>query len=347
MRIAIIQRRMDRLGGAERLVHNLAQGLARNGHAVDMFVYRYASKYWGDPNSQDYNVKFLKLQYIPKFLRIPMAGLYFRFKLRTYDVVNPHNTYTNHWMMLAKLFNPKFPQVIWYCNEPRREVYHDVLDGESHVHWQTSGRGNGLLGRLRIKNSRWRQRFLDKLAFKAMDRIFVNSTFSQAQVKKTFNMDAEVCHAGIELRPAAVETGTTADYFLLVSRIVFHKNIETVLKAFAPLVESGKYATKLVIAGSGPDLEHLKERARNLGMSDHVEFKGYVKDSELDKLYAAAKFFIYIPFAEPFGLVLIEAMQYGIPVIGADDGGGRDIVEHGKEGFLVDVRNVDAVRVAI
>jgi glycosyltransferase involved in cell wall biosynthesis len=82
-------------------------------------------------------------------------------------------------------------------------------------------------------------------------------------------------------------------------------------------------------------------------LENHVDFLGFVDERILDSLYAHAEFFIYMPFHEPFGLTLIEAMKYGVPVIGANEGGAVEIVDHEVNGLLVDPHNGSAVESAI
>jgi len=125
--------------------------------------------------------------------------------------------------------------------------------------------------------------------------------------------------------------------------MVFHKNIDMILKALATLYHQNQMPFSFIMAGSGDDLDRLKKIASDLGLSEKVKFTGYVDDNQLEKLYQEAAFFIYIPVNEPFGLTLIEAMKYGIPVIGANDGGAMDIITNGQNGLLVSPQDSDSV----
>ncbi|MFH0919403.1 MAG: glycosyltransferase family 4 protein [Fibrobacterota bacterium] len=350
MRIAILQRRMDRLGGAERLVHNLASGLAEKGHTVDFFVQRFDEKFWGADADRQYQIRFLRLNLVPRPLRLLMMGLYFRFRLRQYDIINIHNTYVHHWMILAVLWNKKFPPVFWYCNEPRRATWCDVLEPEQASAW----RANMLkkywfkpLGRLRIAWQIYSYRFLDRLAVRRFSAVLANSHYAGRMIEKAFGIKPLVCHAGIRFAEADAPAPVAVPYWLLVSRMVFHKNVDGVLRAFAAVKKSGTPVLRLLLAGQGPDLGRLKALAAELGLENDTEFTGYVDDTRLERLYAHAEFFIYIPVREPFGLTLIEAMKYGVPVIGASDGGGVEIVEAEKSGLLVAPEDAAAVTAAI
>jgi glycosyltransferase involved in cell wall biosynthesis len=350
MKIAIVQRRMDRLGGAERLVHDLARGLAAKGHQVDFFVYKYNEDYWGRIADQKYRVCFLKLFLVPRPLRIPVMGLYFRFKLRGYDIINIHNTYIPHWMIVAAAFNRPYPPVLWYCNEPRRETYYDVLEPDQAALWKSKGLEKytfTALGRLRVAWQIWSYRLLDKLAVRRCRAVLANSHYAGRLIRKAFNIRPVICHAGVSPAISDPTPVFPKPYFLLVSRMVFHKNVDMVLRALAALKKRGGLGMKLVLAGSGQDLERLKALAIELGLQENTDFLGFVNDRKLENLYANAEFFIYIPIHEPFGLTLVEAMKHGIPAIGAADGGAAEIVDHEVNGLLVDPQDRAAVESAI
>jgi glycosyltransferase involved in cell wall biosynthesis len=236
--------------------------------------------------------------------------------------------------------------VVWYCNEPRRETYYDVLEPGQLDEWNVRVLRKyrfKSLGKLRLVWNNNLYKLLDKVAIKRIRLVLANSNYAAGMIKKALNISPTVCHAGVRLNlhdPPRTETGS---YGLLVSRMVFHKNVDMVLKAFAEARNCLSNDVRLVLAGKGPDLEALRKLSIDIGLSEVVDFKGYVSDEQLESLYAHADFFIYIPLHEPFGLTLIEAMKYGVPVIGASDGGASEIIESGKEGFLIDPLDKESV----
>jgi glycosyltransferase involved in cell wall biosynthesis len=240
--------------------------------------------------------------------------------------------------------------VLWYCNEPRRETYYDILEPDQAALWRknvlTKYRFK-LLGKLRLGWRVWWYRFLDKLAVRKCQAILANSCFSGRMIEKAFKIKPIVCHAGIRLAETVPPLICTKPYGLLVSRMVFHKNVNVVLSALAEIKKRGVPMMKLVLVGSGPDLERLKESARALQIDACTEFTGYVDDAKLESLYTNAEYFIYIPVNEPFGMTLIEAMMHGVPVIGAGDGGAVEIVAPEIDGLLVDPNDPHSVEVAV
>ena len=95
----------------------------------------------------------------------------------------------------------------------------------------------------------------------------------------------------------------------------------------------------LAILGTGKDAsdsyrEYLVQIATELGVLPRVRFLGHIEDPEY--AYAAADVLVHCNLTEPFGLVLVEAMAMGLPVVAPNRCGPGDIVEHGKSGLLLD-----------
>lgn len=121
---------------------------------------------------------------------------------------------------------------------------------------------------------------------------------------------------------------------LFVGRLAFEKNIEFLLEMFAHVV-SRRPDARLVLAGEGPAEAQLRQRAARLGLGGQVLFVGYLpRDGALQALYRAADVFVFASTTETQGLVLIEAMALGTPVVALAEMGTRDIVREG-EGCLV------------
>jgi phosphatidyl-myo-inositol dimannoside synthase len=92
----------------------------------------------------------------------------------------------------------------------------------------------------------------------------------------------------------------------------------------------------LVLVGSGDDLPRLRELARSSGVEDQVHFFTEISRKELAGCYAGADIFALPSTGEGFGLVFLEAMAFGKAVIGANAGGIPDLVENGRDGFLIE-----------
>lgn len=102
-----------------------------------------------------------------------------------------------------------------------------------------------------------------------------------------------------------------------------------------------------LIAGEGSDRGRLEEKARTLGVADRVRFTGYVSSEQRAAHYALADAYVMPSSGEGFGIVFLEALAAGLPVVGSATDGGREALLDGKLGTLVDPAQKDALRAAI
>lgn len=115
-----------------------------------------------------------------------------------------------------------------------------------------------------------------------------------------------------------------------VGRVAFEKNIDLLLQVVVRL-RLRHPDVLLIIAGEGPALTHLKRSCRELGIAGNVHFVGYLKRGEdLWDCYAAGRAFVFASTTETQGLVLLEAMALGVPVVGVPVLGARDVLIEGE-----------------
>jgi glycogen(starch) synthase len=112
---------------------------------------------------------------------------------------------------------------------------------------------------------------------------------------------------------------------LLIGRLVYEKGFQLALEAMPGVIEAAP-GTRFLVAGSGTHEEELKKQAEELGLMEHGTFLGWIGDDVLRSLYAIADLTVVPSIYEPFGLVALEAMASGCPVIVADTGGLREVV---------------------
>jgi D-inositol-3-phosphate glycosyltransferase len=131
-----------------------------------------------------------------------------------------------------------------------------------------------------------------------------------------------------------------------VGRLVERKGVGNAIEALGLLLAAGGPDTELVVAG-GPDRDHLDDhpevrRLRGLaqiaGVADRVVFRGRVDRDELPPLLRSADLAVCVPWYEPFGIVPLEAMACGVPVVASAVGGLCDTVVHDQTGLLVPPR---------
>jgi D-inositol-3-phosphate glycosyltransferase len=137
---------------------------------------------------------------------------------------------------------------------------------------------------------------------------------------------------------------------VVVSRLVERKGIENVVAALGHLPD-----TELVIAGGAPqerlaedpEAARLMRIARDAGVEDRVVFRGRLERHEVPPLLRSADVVVSVPWYEPFGIVPVEAMACGAPVVAAAVGGLIDTVVDGVTGIHVPPRRTDAIVAAV
>ena len=114
---------------------------------------------------------------------------------------------------------------------------------------------------------------------------------------------------------------------LFVGRVSKEKNLDVLISAMRKLAECGTPVRPLIV-GDGPYMSEMKRL-----LPDAI-FTGYLGGDELGAAYASADFFVFPSTTDTFGNVILEAQASGIPAIVSDVGGPRDLVHHGKDGFV-------------
>lgn len=132
---------------------------------------------------------------------------------------------------------------------------------------------------------------------------------------------------------------------LFVGRLVREKGVPVLLGAM-PEVLAAHPQAKLVIAGGGGQ-DELRAQARALGLGERVAFAGFVPEEDLPRLYQVAEVAAFPSLYEPFGIVALEAMASGTPVVTSDVGGFREVVRHEETGLTTYVGDAHSLALAI
>ena len=128
--------------------------------------------------------------------------------------------------------------------------------------------------------------------------------------------------------------------FVYVGRISPEKSIDVVLKAFAVVLRRRRRA-KLIVIGDGPSLPALKKLANELGLRSAVEFMGHIDHDQLiaDRMPLLGDMFVTASKSENQPMSILEAMSFGLPVVGADSKGIPELVQHDHNGMLFEADN--------
>jgi len=153
-----------------------------------------------------------------------------------------------------------------------------------------------------------------------------------------------VIPTGIDIKPFKKTDGAAlrsqwgwGDDKVIISagRLAEEKNWITLLNAFA-LALKQQPNLRLVLLGDGPQAEALRQLAGELGIAERVTFTGKVPFEDVPPYLKAAVLFAFASITETQGIVTLEAMAAGLPVVAVDASGTRDILEDGKQGFLTE-----------
>ncbi len=169
-----------------------------------------------------------------------------------------------------------------------------------------------------------------------VDHFIANSNYVAKRIEKFYSRTAKVIYPGIDLG-LFQEKREKDSYYMTASRLVPYKRIDLIVEAFSKMPDR-----KLVVVGDGPEWKKVKEKA-----APNIELLGFQSDKILRELMQKAKGFVFAA-VEDFGIVPVEAMASGTPVIAFGKGGVLETVVHGKTGYLYSEQSVkgivDAVR---
>ena len=119
-----------------------------------------------------------------------------------------------------------------------------------------------------------------------------------------------------------------------VGRLGYEKHVDDVIRALSILNKNNKsYVFRLEIAGAGPELKNLKKLSDSLGLRDYVHFSGWVRREYLPELYSKSHIFVTASTIETQGIVVLEAMSSGLPVVGANKLALNELIINGYNGY--------------
>lgn len=315
-KVALVHDFLVAYGGAERVFEALCELYPE----APIYTLLYDQSHMGE-HFEGRDIRVSWLGRLPSFLRkryrffLPFfPAAVESFDLREFDLVI---TSSGAWSkgIITRLNTRN----VAYLHSPMRYAwdYHESYLRELGARGKRSILTRMLMSYLRI----W-----DAQAALRPDLLIANSHFTAARIAKYYRREAHVVYPGAldlfektkHLFPE--ETKSERSYFLVVSRLTRSKKIDAVVEAF------NKLALPLIVVGNGPEQQHLEKIA-----GKGIRFTGFVDDQALARLYRGARAVIF-PSEEDFGMVAVEALSFGAPVIALEYGGIREIVTPGETG---------------
>jgi glycosyltransferase involved in cell wall biosynthesis len=351
--------RFDLHGGAENVVAWLAQGLRRRGHTVAVATRYFDPDLWAPDAWEGVPVHCLRK---PRGLwpgrrarRTRGFGHSVASLAAGSDLVVAHNFPAAVWATSARRW-ANLPRVIWYCHEPLARLHwraayptlSDVFDAADEQYPWAHGAFREVVSRMQARPARRRRidRQLDFEAVAQLDGILTNSTFTAQMVARTYDRPAAPCPPGVPAPADDSANHSALPYVALLATSNPSKNALGFLEAVRVAVyERG--ASDLRVRAVGIGTEFLRTVASEAGLEEIVGFEPWLTEAELHELIAACRLLVYPSIEEPFGLVPLEAMARGRPVVASSRGGTRESVLDGSTGFLVDTLDPAAMADAI
>jgi len=315
-------------GGVEVAVQNLGIALKEQGHRVivaaaraprtlssseavrGLTVHRY---YFGLPFST------LKSTLAFPFFSIKtLVALTRLIKSQKIEVLNFHFVDNAAWYVCALKFLTQVPLVVsLHGNDVQR------FPGESGL-----------------------AQFILRRLLTAAEGVTVNSGYLLNEAEKVTGFDlgrAVVVGNGIHLEEFENVISYKIDkpYVLSLCRLVHKKGVDILVRAWKKALPKLPADLLLIIGGDGEERDNIVSLIGELGISERVQMVGLVKNDERLKLFKGAKLYVVPSRIEPFGIVVLEAMASGTPVLASNTGGIPSIITAGTNGTLFDNGNED------
>ncbi|MFY9457723.1 MAG: glycosyltransferase [Candidatus Spechtbacterales bacterium] len=322
MRVALVHDYLNQYGGAERVLAAFCEMFPD----APIYTLVYDAKLTGFA-FEGRNIKTSFLQKVPfaasrhRYFPIFMPYAVEQLDLSGYDLVlSDSGSYAKGVITKPNTLH------VSYCHTSHRYV------------WENSHKLIGEFGYPRIIKAlsplfMTYVRVWDVTAAERVDAFIANSEFVRRRIKKYYGRDAAVIYPPVNWERFSIQE--PADYFLMVGRMVPYKKFGLAVDIFNQL------GLRLKIIGDGPERKKLEKKAHS-----NIEFLGLVSEPNLPEYYARAQALIF-PQEEDFGVVALESMASGRPVIAYRAGGALEIIKEGEDGVFFDEQTSDSLIDAI
>jgi 1,4-alpha-glucan branching enzyme len=314
-------------GGLGRHVHELSRNLARQGAEVHVCTL-------GNGALSEREVEegvVLHRVHVPDLPGDSFTDLVFQGNVRLYELARR--------VWLSRRFDVIHGHD-WLVGEVSRMIARRYgVPLLATIHATEYGRNRGLHSSM--------QRAIDRqerMLMSGADRVIVCSQAMHGELNQVFGVAGdkiEVIPNGVDVSSLVSATTSSPSYLprhghvvAFLGRFVREKGVELLMEAAGAILQR-RADVYFVFAGRGPLSDKLKAMAAELGIADRVLFPGYVDDDGRNALLARASLAVFPSLYEPFGIVALEAMGAGVPVVVSDTGGLAEIVEHGVDGLKV------------
>jgi len=311
MKVALVHDWLNTLGGAERVLIELHHIFPDAPIYTIFYDKKFKAEYL--PEAEIRPSYLQKLPFINKhykYAALLMPSAIESFDLADFDTVISSSAFFSKGLVLR----PK-TRHICYCYSPTRQLW------DRHFEYAKMGFLTGLSQHL--------LRIWDRQAADRVDEFVAISETVRSRIQKYYKKDAKVIYPPVpELPEGSSERPMKEEYYLIVSRLFPHKNIDVAIDAF------NKLGHNLVIIGDGPEYANYKAQIAKCE-AKNIQFLGRLDDNSIATYYRHAKAFV-MPQEEDFGLTPIEAMRFGVPTLALRKGGALETLREGVTGEFFD-----------
>lgn len=348
MRIAMMTNNYKPIvGGVPISIERLAQGLRARGHDVDIFAPTYPGQTPenGVIRYRTYNRKPKNGLVIPNIFD---ADIDRRFDAKAYDLVHTHHPTLigyrawqlsrRHKLPLALTYHTRYEQYLHHlrpCSSAQKDDAAHPDNKQKH-----SLLANVVTAHNRIFINRCHNVFVPGQSMKEiLEQMGVTTPIHILPTglsPSDFSSDTDIASS---LRRRYAPHGE--NLFCSVARLEKEKNIPFLLRAMAAYKARSQTPFRLLVIGEGSQKDALQQYAARLGLGSELIFTGCIPHTQLNNYYAACDAFLFSSQSETQGVVLLEAMAVGLPVVAVAASGVNDVVNDGVNGFLSPLRELD------
>lgn len=321
MKILILHSHMTRVGGAQHFIQEIANRLVEEFHEVAIVAAAFVeSNYSLDPRIQCISVANLDAKDLTYWLMLPIIIKRMKRIIKDY---RPDVVIANHFPSYVALSESNVNGV-WMCQEPY-PFFHDKKSLGTNILDQLKAHAVSLLF---IK--------YDIRSARRISKICANSRFSKSLLYKAYGRNGAVVYPGFDQEILDIQTGKKVlGRVLSVSPTAPRKGFEFTIDAYVQLAQEGLASELRVIGRIHPSYEKMIEKAEQKNADLNITKLGIISRSELFREYASATLLSYPSIAEPFGMVPVESVALGTPVIYFKRGGPLDTMIDNLTGFGV------------
>jgi len=311
------------LNGVSISIDALVAGLRDQGHSVHVFTARYPGYQDPDPNTYRFRAIETPISRGYPVSYPPFYRMLRKFRRHEFDVVHTHTPFMLGMVGFRWAESHGIPIVSTYHTLYDRYAHYFKLLPHRYVRFRIAKHTNFYYNRVdhvitpTEASLKWLRR---------------HSVVSPITVIPT-GIPAPQMMLRAEARQS-LNIAPDTKIMLYVGRLAQEKNLRVLLE-MATLAFADDRSPRLWLVGDGPYRDDCLAMARQMGIGDRVRFVGFVPRSEVDRFYAAADLFVFSSITETQGLVVQEAMSYGLPAIAVAGGGASASIVDGENGFIV------------